>query len=428
MKEDHLNTPKGNKFHGHLSAPQFEEESKETRVVYMLIGKLVGGQVEGSNQPKEIQALLKDFEELVSEELPNGLPPIRSIQHAIDLVPRAKLPNQTAYGMPPNHRTEMRRQVEDLIAKGLARRTPSMESVDSSGEEELAIRRLEITKNDLRNRIAKESKGNAILQASLERRKQALHERRLALEQDVSRLQEQLQAERDLRAALESLMVYTNMKTRAELEEIALAEADVARLKQKVAELHHQLNQQSQNYHGSPSDACNRYQHIQNLLSQHHLDCNCFFSHLNSSIKCHFNGLLQECSSGADWGNIKGQVLPYSSSSKQLSWKQCADSTSLGDSKSTEASTSLSVDELSGVDSATMPSISRPAEGIEYQRHPSTASSSSLVELTTRLDFFKERRSQLMEQLHNLDLNYGTSSSQGFMYKPSSPPGTNCPR
>jgi hypothetical protein len=37
----------------------------------------------------------------------------------------------------------------------------------------------------------------------LERRKQALHERRLSLEQDVSRLQEQLQAERDLRAALE---------------------------------------------------------------------------------------------------------------------------------------------------------------------------------------------------------------------------------
>ncbi|XP_059278058.1 rho GTPase-activating protein 7-like isoform X3 [Lycium ferocissimum] len=83
------------------------------------------------------------------------------------------------------------------------RSTPSTESIDSSGEEELAIQRLEITKNDLRHRIAKEARGNAILQASLERRKQALHERRLALEQDVARLQEQLQAERDLRAALE---------------------------------------------------------------------------------------------------------------------------------------------------------------------------------------------------------------------------------
>ncbi|ONM60338.1 Rho GTPase-activating protein 7 [Zea mays] len=77
------------------------------------------------------------------------------------------------------------------------------ELVDPSGEEELAIQRLEVMKNDLQIRIAKEARGNAILQASLERRKQALHERRVALEQDVSRLQEQLQAERDLRAALE---------------------------------------------------------------------------------------------------------------------------------------------------------------------------------------------------------------------------------
>jgi hypothetical protein len=46
-------------------------------------------------------------------------------------------------------------------------------------------------------------KGNAFLQASLERRKQALHDQRLALEQDVARLQEQLQTERGLRAALE---------------------------------------------------------------------------------------------------------------------------------------------------------------------------------------------------------------------------------
>lgn len=58
------------------------------------------------------------------------------------------------------------------------------------------------------------------------------------------------------------------MKTRAELEEIALAEADVARLKQKVAELHHQLNQQRQHHYGSLSDACDRYQHVQNPATQ----------------------------------------------------------------------------------------------------------------------------------------------------------------
>nr|XP_025665066.1 rho GTPase-activating protein 7 isoform X2 [Arachis hypogaea] len=162
-----------------------------------------------------------------------------------------------------------------------ARKTPSVESVDSSGEEELAIQRLEIAKSDLQHRIAKEARGNAILQASLERRKQALHERRLALEQDVSRLQEQLQAERDLRAALEVGLSMSSgqfsssrgmdSKTKAELEEIALAEADVARLKQKVAELHHQLNQQRQHHYGSLTDVGDRYQHAQNHPQQRFL-------------------------------------------------------------------------------------------------------------------------------------------------------------
>lgn len=319
-----------------------------------------------------------------------------------------------------------------LWGRNAARKAPSMESVDSSGEEELAIQRLEITKNDLRQRIAKEARGNAILQASLERRKQALHERRLALEQDVARLQEQLQAERDLRAALEAGLSMSSgqfsssrgmdSKTRAELEEIALAEADVARLKQKVAELHHQLNQQRQHHYGSLSDACDRYQQVQN--SQQRFppqDFDTTLAYYNHERKQRSEQIIQPEGLLGDWRNIKGQALASASSSRLPSGKQFMDSSPLSDSKSTEASTSISVDELGAVDSASLPSTSRIAEGMEFPRHPSVASS-ALVELTTRLDFFKERRSQLMEQLHSLDLNYGTASSQDFVYRPSSPP------
>ncbi|KAL7084637.1 hypothetical protein ACP275_14G234000 [Erythranthe tilingii] len=294
------------------------------------------------------------------------------------------------------------------------RKTPSTESIDSSGEEELAIQRLEIAKNDLRHRIAKEARGNAILQASLERRKQALHERRLALEQDVARLQEQLQAERDLRAALEVGLSMSSAqfsgsrgmdsKTRAELEEIALAEADVARLKQKVAELHHQLNQQRQHHYGSLSDATQ----TSSQLKYFQQDFDTTLAVCNHERKQRTEELL-----GVDMRNGKGQT-----SSRLTSRKQLTESASLSDSnKSTEASTSLSIDDLPAVDSA---STSRPPEGMDYPRHQSVASS-TLVELTTRLDFFKERRSQLMEQLHSLDLNYG-STTQDFVYKPSSPP------
>ncbi|KAH9741730.1 Rho GTPase-activating protein 7 [Citrus sinensis] len=263
------------------------------------------------------------------------------------------------------------------------------------------VKRLEITKNDLRHRIAKE----------------------------VSRLQEQLQAERDLRAALEVGLSMSSgqfsssrgmdSKTRAELEEIALAEADVARLKQKVAELHHQLNQQRQHHYGSLSDACDRYQNVQNHNSQQRFLQQDFDSTL-AFVNHERKQRTEENLLGADWRNIKGQGLATGSSNR-LPRKQFVESTSLSDSKSTEASTNVSMDELCGVDSASVPSTSRPIEATDYARHPSTASS-ALVELTTRLDFFKERRSQLMEQLHNLDLNYGTTSSQDFIYRPSSPP------
>jgi len=204
-----------------------------------------------------------------------------------------------------------------------ARKSQHQESVDSSGEEELAIQRLEIAKSDLQNRIAKEARGNAILQASLERRKQALHERRLALEQDVSRLQEQLQAERDLRSALEVGLSMSSgqfsspramdSKTRAELEEIALAEADVARLKQKVAELHLQLNQQRQHQYGPSLEGNDRYHRIPGHFSQQN------FVQPGFDMKvafCNQEKQRNEESSvdASQWRNIKQHVLPYGSS------------------------------------------------------------------------------------------------------------------
>ncbi|GMG99991.1 hypothetical protein Nepgr_001831 [Nepenthes gracilis] len=307
-------------------------------------------------------------------------------------------------------------------ARSSARKTSSVESVDSSGEEELAIQRLEISKNELRNKIAKEARGNATLQASLERRKQALHERRLALEQDVQRLQEQLQAERDLRAALEvglsmsagqlSSSRCMDSKTRAELEEIALAEADVARLKQKVSELHHQLNQQRQHQYSSLSDA-----HERRFLQQDFDSTLAFCNHERKQRN-------EESLLGPDWRNINGQPLTAGGSSgRQPSRKHFMDPTSLGVSKNTEvASPNLPMVELCAVDSGSMPSTSRITEAIDFPRLPAGASS-TLVELTTRLDFFKERRSQLMEQLHNLDLNYGTAVSQDYLHRPRRLPG-----
>jgi hypothetical protein len=47
--------------------------------------------------PEEIHKLLEEFVDIVVDELPHSLPPIRSISYHIDLIPRASLPKKAAY-------------------------------------------------------------------------------------------------------------------------------------------------------------------------------------------------------------------------------------------------------------------------------------------------------------------------------------------
>jgi len=70
-------------------------------------------------------ALLKLFSLVFSEDIPPRLPTKRSIQHHIDLMLRAILPNKLAYRMNPKETMEIQRQVDELISKGLVRESLS---------------------------------------------------------------------------------------------------------------------------------------------------------------------------------------------------------------------------------------------------------------------------------------------------------------
>ena len=75
-----------------------------------------------STTPQEIlpkvSKLLSEFLDVAPNELPNDLPLMRNIQHAVDLVPGSQLPNLPAYRMNPLEYKELKRQVEELLSKG----------------------------------------------------------------------------------------------------------------------------------------------------------------------------------------------------------------------------------------------------------------------------------------------------------------------
>ncbi|XP_073525656.1 uncharacterized protein [Phyllobates terribilis] len=66
-----------------------------------------------SSLPHAIQLLLHEFRDVFPDEIPAGLPPIRGIEHHIDLIPGATLPNRPAYRMNPKESQEIQTQKDE---------------------------------------------------------------------------------------------------------------------------------------------------------------------------------------------------------------------------------------------------------------------------------------------------------------------------
>ncbi|GKB96611.1 putative reverse transcriptase domain-containing protein, partial [Tanacetum coccineum] len=105
-----------------LTLLQFEGELEMGDDVFVLLGKEVA---EDSEIPKATIPLLEEFLDVFPDELPDGLSPLRDIQHHIDLEPGSQLPNRPHYRMSPREHEELRRQVKELVSKGHVRESMS---------------------------------------------------------------------------------------------------------------------------------------------------------------------------------------------------------------------------------------------------------------------------------------------------------------
>jgi hypothetical protein len=68
---------------------------------------------------------MQEFDDVFPEDIPNGLPPLRGIEHQIDLVPGALIPNHPTYKSNPEKMKELQRQVDELMMKGYIRESMS---------------------------------------------------------------------------------------------------------------------------------------------------------------------------------------------------------------------------------------------------------------------------------------------------------------
>jgi len=110
-----------------MSGKQFLKQVKDSEVGYAVIKKArtVLLHTEIIDLPIEIQRMLEEFADIVVDDLPDKLPPKRSISRHIDFTPRASLPNKAAYRMSPKDNEEIRKQVQEQLDKGLIRESLS---------------------------------------------------------------------------------------------------------------------------------------------------------------------------------------------------------------------------------------------------------------------------------------------------------------
>jgi hypothetical protein len=109
--------------------------------------------------PEEIQELLENFVYIVVDDFPCSLLPIRSISHHVDLIPGESFPNKVVYILMMQENEEVKKQVQDLMEKGLIRESlspcivPTMLSLEKDGEWRMCTDSRAINKITIRYRF-----------------------------------------------------------------------------------------------------------------------------------------------------------------------------------------------------------------------------------------------------------------------------------
>ena len=99
-----------------VTIKEFMKEVEDAAIYVLAIRE--SGRFSNMEVPPMVRPILEKYQDVFPDDLPNELPPLRDIQHAIDFVPGSTLPNLPHYRMNPTEHAELKRQVDELLAKG----------------------------------------------------------------------------------------------------------------------------------------------------------------------------------------------------------------------------------------------------------------------------------------------------------------------
>lgn len=91
--------------------------AQQTMILFVYKRTLTSSSNSAPAVPSEFEFIFQEYSDVFAEENVQGLPPIRGIEHQIDFVPGASLPNRPAYRSNPVETLELQRQVTELMKK-----------------------------------------------------------------------------------------------------------------------------------------------------------------------------------------------------------------------------------------------------------------------------------------------------------------------
>jgi hypothetical protein len=103
IKEEDTAETSGTKALLMVGGKQFLKQIEDSEMNYAVVRrtKTVLLHTEKSDLPEKFRRCCRNLADIVVDDLPDKLPPKRSISHHIDFIPGASLPNKAAYRMSP---------------------------------------------------------------------------------------------------------------------------------------------------------------------------------------------------------------------------------------------------------------------------------------------------------------------------------------